>query len=203
MQAHIKKRLLNIAGLCLLLYLPLLLTMSFGPITGLGPWKASIEAGFILPIIFMIVGAVGGVLSLLFKKHRSKGVETLLSVLFLAVLFIPMAMTSSELRSFGFFLTAKRAEPLVSAVKKYRENTGELPETFDDLIPAYIPKMPYGLPHLEIAKNFDGSWAMTAGVGTGFLNWDAFIYKYDQSYNEKSCAGGCCELMGGWAYLHE
>lgn len=203
MQEHIKKRVLNVAGLSLLLYLPLLLTMSFGPITGLGPWTASIEVGFIIPVIFMIVGAAGGVLSLFFKKHRSKGVETLLTVLCLAVLFVPVTISASELRSFGFFLTAKRAEPLVAAIKKYHENTGNFPETFDDLIPAYILKVPYGLPHLRIVKDFDGSWAMTAGVGTGFLNWDAFIYKYDQSYGEKSCGGGWCEPMGGWAYLHE
>lgn len=174
--------------------------MSFGPITGLGPWSATgSELALIFVPLIIAIAITAGTILLFFSRHRQKGSKILITALVLAIFFVPAIIASYELRSFGFYITAKRAEPLVASVKKYQMEKGDIPSSFDVLIPTYIPKVPYGMPPLEIHRGSNGKdWSLRASVGIGLLNWDEFIYRSDQDYSDSSY-----ERLGDWAYFHE
>ncbi|HBR68307.1 MAG TPA: hypothetical protein DEA55_02910 [Rhodospirillaceae bacterium] len=178
----------------------LIAPMSFGPITGLGPWVGFSDTGLISSLFIVAITLVSGPFLLLSKKFRQRGVLFLVVALSMIVLIMPAISASQELRSFGFYMTAKRAEPLVAAMKKFQEDTGHTPASFDELVPAYIAKIPYGLPPLKIGNEPNGNdWSLSADVSIGVLNWDIFVYNSDQNYPENSGY----ERLGDWAYYHE
>ncbi|GEM_PF-2543497 len=180
----------------------IILPMSFGPITGLGPWAA---AGselylFLIPFILVIdifVCLARGALTEN-TTQQEQATEELKIVCMLIVIFVLSVPASYQLRSFGFYLTSLRAEPVVEAVKRYEKDKGFPPKSVDILVPEYINKIPYGVPPLKMHIYPDGRWQLGATVSIGIMNWDAFIYESDQNYEDDSY-----ERLGDWVYLHE
>jgi hypothetical protein len=191
-------------GCAAVLYSPLLLAYA-APIWGSG-WRAGgVELLAVAVLGFMMV-AICAVPFLLWRRVRTRALSTLVfsGIMFLAV--IPALYAAWSLRSYGFHLVARRAEPLLAAIELYVSRTGRPPETLDALIPHYLPAMPDRIPPLEIItgdrarRNYYGNdWVLTADVSTGLLNWDEFIYLPNQRYPDRVSF----ERIGRWAYYHE
>jgi hypothetical protein len=98
---------------------------------------------------------------------------------------------------------------LVAAITQFEAATGHPPKDLHDLVPAFLPALPGGIPPLEIVtgdqaeQQYHGNpWALRADVGTGLLNWDQFIYLPRQNYPRQG-HGGWLQRIGAWAYVHE
>ena len=178
-------------------------------IAGYGPWViAGVEAFLLVPLLALLIGLLTLPFALRDRTRQDAvAVVVVAAGLFLAM--VPALLVSMKLRMVGFRLAAKRAEPLVQAVERHVKDHGVPPDKLSDLVPRYLPGLPFGTPELEIItgdrarKGFHGNeWALSAVVSTGFINWDQFIYLPNQQYPERG-HGGWLERVDRWAYVHE
>lgn len=171
-----------------------------GPIMGTGPWRLPVDIFMIMAMVFAAVSMIIGLGMLVFRKTRSKGAHITLISLLLIILLMPTIILGDKLRIYGFHLTAQRAKPVIEAMMAYKKENHEIPDSLDQLVPKYLIKIPYGLPDFRIEKDKYGVWALTADVGTGILNWDAFIYRSSLDYSD---LGQSAKPIGKWVYLYE
>lgn len=187
-------------------YLPYLVIHALC-IGGTGWEIAGVEAFAIVPIIALFIALVA-VPGLVFQRSRrtARGIVLIAGALFL--LFIPTTMLAEWLRMLGFDLAARRAEPLVAAIRAYEHDHATPPPSFQALIPTYIPELPSRLPPLVLLaindeeSYYGNRWVLEADVGTGFLNWDKFVFLPNQNYPERD-ESGWYERIRDWAYYHE
>jgi hypothetical protein len=199
MQSH--KDLRNAIIACVLAYGPMV-ALYGACISGRAGWEIpGVELFMLVPIVALLVGLVA--LPLVFSAvNRTQARSVLVVAAALIVFFVPVMRMSSGLRMFGFRLAAQRAEPLVNAVERYVRDHGAPPEKLQNLVPRYLPNLPSGIPDLEIVTGEDAygnQWALSAIVGTGFLNWDQFLYLPNQDYSQV----GNVERVERWAYVPE
>lgn len=108
-----------------------------------------------------------------------------------------------------FARLARRAQPLVVAVERFRAETGHSPSSLAELVPKYIAEVPptgmigYGpFEYREQSKRSQAAgYELSVPCGSG-MNWDVFVYWPSGDYPEFMYGGGV-ERMGGWAYVHE
>jgi hypothetical protein len=199
-------RRIGIAGLCA--YGPMVLIHAVC-ITGLGFWTiAGVELFILVPVLAGFV-AVAALPFLVPRRTRAQAIEALLIGVVIAALFVPAFVGSIRLRSFGFYLAARRAAPIVAAVERYVADRGGPPVNLGDLVPAYLPALPSRLPDLRIIvgdkarEEFGGNdWVLFTIVSSGLINWDQFIYYPNQQY-PRTGHGGWLERIDRWAYVHE
>lgn len=100
-----------------------------------------------------------------------------------------------------------RSQKLISALKKYEHDHESLPESLEDLVPAYLPSMPttemVAYPDYEYHKGYAGNpWALSVFTPKGLLNFDQIVYLPNQNYEELPFPEQY-ERIGDWAYVHE
>ena len=142
------------------------------------------------------------------RKSAHAGRSALVGGIIL-VLAVPATYAAGRLRIAGFELAAKRAAPVVEAVRRYQAEHGRAPGSISDLQPKYLEQIPSGIPPLKIldARAADSycegnAWILKALVSGGLLNWDEFLYFEAQNYD--SCRARLnYERVGDWIYHHE
>ncbi len=201
---HIRK--VGIAAL--IAYGPMLLIHALC-ITGFVGWGIQgVELFILVPLAALIV-TVALLPFLASSRSRQGAVSTLVVSGCLVLLFIPALLGANGLRTFGFYLAARRAAPLISAIENYIRDTGTPPETLPQLVPRYLPSLPARLPALELVtgqearERYEGNdWVLSSDVPTGLINWDQFMYFPNQRYPETGY-GGWIQRIERWAYVHE
>ncbi len=196
---------LLLAGIC---YTPTLVVYA-ACITGWGFWNIAGVEFLLAPMFLSPVALLCALVGLLFRKTRTLAAQSAAVSASLIVLLPFVVWASSSLRSYGFLLASRRAEPVVSAIERYEKEHGAAPVSVSVLIPTHLAALPRGLPPLDIVsgteapKRFAGNrWVLTAQVSTGIINWDQFMYFPNGNYPEVGY-GGWVERIGHWAYVHE
>ncbi len=172
-----------------------------GILTGMG--------GFIAAPTFLVSGII-----LLFKKNKN-GVKLVLSSLvwFLCLfVFFHLSTEINNHRRKTFADLAKRSKPIITAINKYEEEHGAYPEKMQDLIPLYLPDIPYtGIPlypdyEYELSHKKDWhpmkNYELRVKCPSGGINFDVFFYWPERNYPE-NIYGGYVERIEDWAYVHE
>ena len=112
---------------------------------------------------------------------------------------------------------ARKMEPVIEAIEKFKTGTGAYPVELWQLVPEYLEKLPptgmAGYPTLSYMRR--ESWGISGGriiptggyqlsilTSSGILNWDRFFYWPNELYPEEG-PGGWVETIGNWGYLHE
>jgi len=183
-------------------------------VRGTGGWSTAGIGLLIFPVLIALVlwslGLIVKLVRTMAKRQQadkeSRSPQITLGIFIGAVLGI---WVGGELRMYGFELAAVRAEPMIGAIEEYTRDHGQPPGKLSALVPNYLNELPTKLPPLEIVTDSkelgeygDNTWALTALVSRGLLNWDRFIYFPNQAYPERGFGGGL-ERIGGWAYVHE
>ena len=194
-----QKNLINAAALTAYFYALFSLPF-FGPLTGLGLWFVPADLIFLFSaaaFVFAFFALTALSFSTKTKVFVSTGFITLVACV---ILFIPMIILTWNIRMLGFSVAAKRADPVVRAVERYVEENKTYPDTIESLVPAYLAKIPYGIPKLRVGTNRNGNWMLSADVGSGAMNWDQFFYHSDHDYSRYSYS---TKRLGDWAYYNE
>lgn len=182
-------------------------------VTGLGGWK--INDVLVLAVTLLGAGLIvlGSVFMLAIRSNTAASWSTPIIVLcgvglYFATL-IPGTWLAWQLRTFGFYLAAGRASPLVEAIRRYEDDTGLPPPDMSALVPNYLAQIPHGLPRLDlisgeaVEREFPGNtWWLEADVSVGVLNFDRWMYLPQENY-PASGPSGTYEPVGGWVYYHE
>ncbi|MCC7304956.1 MAG: hypothetical protein IT558_01715 [Alphaproteobacteria bacterium] len=184
-----------------LTYIPYITFYAFC-LTGLGGWTVGgpeVLLAFVVISVFFLT--INSLINLFFTKNRKKAINSGIIIVLLVLLFIPSIIIADRLRIAGFYFASLRAAPLIIAIRQFEHDHGLPPKDIQSLVPEYITAIPYGLPPLKMHIPPNGMpWTLSASVSTGFLNWDAFIYKSDLDYSEY---GQEAERLADWIYYHE
>lgn len=170
----------------------------------------------IMALGFLFLAGIGAILAgpfmILFRSARSLGVGIVLGALIVCVPFVGVARFNAAYRSDAFRKLAERSAPLVAAIHRYYEDTGQPPPSLDHLVPVYIESIPEtgmsAYPEYEYApKAFhidarENPWELWVNTSLGMLNWDRFVYFPSQNYPLEG-ESGFYERIGDWAYYHE
>jgi hypothetical protein len=176
---------------------------------GRGPWAIPGSEFLVLLGFLSLPLALVGCAFLPFRGTRRGGTFVLAVAAGMFTGMLVGIRVGWKLRYTSFELAARRAEPLIDAIERFESATGHPPERLDQLVPTFLPALPVGIPPLEIVsgpqaeEQYHGNpWALRAGVGIGFLNWDQFMYLPKQNYPSEG-HGGWLQRIGAWAYVHE
>jgi 4-amino-4-deoxy-L-arabinose transferase-like glycosyltransferase len=175
-------------------------------ITGAGGWAIpGAESFFFVPLVCMLIG-LGALPCLLRRRWRSRAASTLFYAVGLVVLFMPAMSVAVGARRYGFTLAAERARPLVSALTRFEREKGRPPLALNELTPAYLPRLPSGIPPVELVARentpeaYGGNrWVLIAYVPSAVMSFDAFVYFPNQNYEAMSGV----TRIADWAYLHD
>ncbi|MCJ7751129.1 MAG: hypothetical protein MUQ65_08555 [Armatimonadetes bacterium] len=127
------------------------------------------------------------------------------------IILVPAPPRVRALRMWGVRHVPERAQPLLSALTRYHEDQGRYPAALSDLVPTYLPRIPYtgmmGYPDFDYkrpgeAREEAGGYDLYVSCGIGFANFDTFRYWPSQDYPDKMY-GGDVERVDNWAYVHE
>lgn len=178
-------------------------------ISGRGFWSIrGVEFFMVVPVLSLPM-AIVALAMLPFRRRRRLARSLVIIGGGLALLLVPAVRASAALRSHGFSLAARRAEPLVAAIRRVCNAEGHAPIEIADLVPRYLAALPEGLPPLELVSGEDvprdhygNMWCLRASVPTGFVNFDEFLYFPNGNYPSRDY-GGWIERIDGWGYVHE
>ena len=159
-----------------------------------------------------LIGLLVSPFFLLSKARRRNASLVFLISLACLIGFTAGAVIGNQIRHRAFVELAERSRPLVNALQSYEAQFGHPPQTLEELVPNFIPKVPKtGLgayPKYEYvagdeAKRFDDNpWALYVFTPSGGINFDQFLYFPRQNYPKRGY-GGWLERIGDWAYVHE
>jgi hypothetical protein len=201
----VKRRAVRLLAAAAVVYGPLI-GMHALCITGAGGWAIPGAELFILVPLFCIVLSVLALPLLLPRQTRQGAVGALFYAVGLILLFMPAMGVAVSARRYGFELAAERARPLVNAVSRFEREKGRPPESLRALVPEYLPRLPEGIPEIELVARDNtpeayggNTWVLVAHVPTGIMNFDAFMYFPNRNYGEFPGV----ERIGDWAYVHE
>lgn len=174
-------------------------------LTGTGGWAVRGSELFVLLPTLALAGVLLSWPGLFWARTREATRRLQLRAGAAVLLFVPFFWLAGTLRHMAFERAAVRAEPLVAAIERYVREHGAPPPSIVQLVPAFLPRLPAGLPPLELvtAGELCGNpWALVAETPIGLLNWDVFLYLPRQNYPTHGW-GGWLERIGRWAYVHE
>jgi len=133
-----------------------------------------------------------------------------LSLLLGIALFLPSLGVASIVRMRLIRQATFRAEPLLHALERYREDHGAYPDALEELQPGYVAEVPgtgmiahpdfVYVPPGEAKPEADGYGLVVHCFLIG--GFDSLHYWPSQTYPEKMY-GGVVERIDGWAYVHE
>ena len=104
----------------------------------------------------------------------------------------------------GMRRVAQNSLPLIAALEKFHTERGRYPEKAEELIPRYLPTLPYtgviGYPAFDYKRAGFLSYQISISPPLGFLHFDSFMYRPEKKYPEY---GDRIERIGDWGYYHE
>lgn len=174
-------------------------------LTGAGGWAVRGSELFVLLPTLALAGVLLSWPGLFWSRTLEATRRLQLRAACVVVLFVPFFWLAGTLRQLAFARAAARAEPLIAAIERYVRENGAPPRSIVQLVPAMLPRLPAGLPPLELVTTGDlrgNPWALVAETPIGFLNWDRFLFLPWQNYPPHGL-GGWLERIGRWAYVHE
>lgn len=96
-----------------------------------------------------------------------------------------------------------RAEPLVDALQKYREDKGMYPAVLELLVPNYIPDIPNtglaGYHEFRYYRHGTDEFKLCVKTSRNPLNFDEFVFLSDHKYPNTPEY----EAVDDWVYFHE
>lgn len=152
-------------------------------------------------VLFMPIAMV----ALLVRPLRSFAVGSLVAALVTVLLVLASLIGGWELRETGFEYLARDARRLTAAIAEHHEVHGEFPRTLDSIpseVRSGLPEFHYYVGDMARDRYHGNPWVLTLDAGTGFLNWDQFLYYPEQNYPDVG-HGGWLRRVGDWAYVHE
>lgn len=163
-------------------------------------------------LVFVFGGVPAGVFFCVTRKYRPLGVRLLiLAVVYPGTLFF-FGHVGNSIRMAAFRELGARCMPLVHAIESYERERGSLPESLEDLVPAYLDAIPDTgmgaypafdyLVMEDAAMWLDNAWVLRLHTTIGGINFDQFMYFPNQQYPAQ-IGGNRLERLGEWAYLHE
>jgi len=188
----------------------------------LGDYLAVAPAGTTLLLGFAVYAVVAGVIGglavpvllvrSLFRKYRRKSLGWAFLCSVWCALTIPSLLIGNSIREAAFQKLTEESEPLVSSIKQFQTEAGHPPESLEDLVPAYIDKVPQtgmgAYPEYQyltgaVFSEFKGEdWMLFIRTSSGGINFDRFVYVPSEVYPEKG-QSGFYRPVGNWAYYHE
>lgn len=114
------------------------------------------------------------------------------------------------MRRAGLQQAATRAQPLISAIEKFKRDNKRLPANLRELVPAYISAVPktgmtayptFLYQNDGYRKSYFQTYQLSVRTGFGFA-FDSFNYWREGNYPSEMY-GGRVERIGNWAYVHE
>src|SRR5262245_23042293 len=148
-------------------------------------------------------------------SYRGWFVAALILVIGIGVGSVPAGwriQPGESIRRAGLERIMANAQPVIEAIERYRNDTGEYPKSLTDLTPKYLAALPptgntifsqfgyrpQGYDWIRQVPNYE----LFVRTPIGALNWDEFVYRPAHDYpDERSPVAG--ERVGDWAYLHE
>jgi hypothetical protein len=117
-----------------------------------------------------------------------------------------------SIRRTGLERIMANARPVIEAIERYRNDTGEYPKSLTELTPKYLSALPPTgnaiFPEFRYRPpGSDRIWTIPdyelfVPTPIGALNWDQFVYRPAHDYPDEH-APVAVERVGDWAYLHE
>jgi hypothetical protein len=112
-----------------------------------------------------------------------------------------------SIRRAGLERIMASAQPIIEAIERYRNDTGEYPKSLTELTPKYLAALPptgnaifpqfgYRPPGTDWNRKIP-DYELFVRTPIGALNWDEFVYRPGRDYPV------AVEQIGDWAYLHE
>ena len=118
---------------------------------------------------------------------------------------VACTVLASEVRLRGFRTIAIEARPLLKAIYTHHRLNGAPPVMLAELPPEVLRGQPpfHYFCDADTPYRCNGNpWVLSLDAGTGFLNWDQFLYYPLQNYPRVG-HGGSLEPVEEWAYVHE
>lgn len=161
----------------------------------------------LVPVLVALASAFVGFIAMALGRVRHLGVSLMSAGIVYLLSFALAHVAGQSVRTLGFARFAKRAEPLVTAIREYSEKHGAPPTLLAELVPAFLPAVPTtgvgSAPTFSYTRGPSDShgnpWVLYLNVGTGFLNWDLLLYYPLQNYPKYRSY----EPIADWAYFHE
>ncbi|MBI5779206.1 MAG: hypothetical protein HZA49_07095 [Planctomycetes bacterium] len=115
-----------------------------------------------------------------------------------------------KIRTWAMHKAAGRSEPIINALKQFKEKNGSYPVGLEELIPYHLSNIPdTGMSHYrkyEYTKKSEyheaGGYELWIKTPIGGINWDVFVYWPSENYPSRM-KGGSVERISKWAYVHE
>lgn len=168
------------------------------------------HVGKLIGILFAIA-APTYILVFLLNNGKLREVKLILAawVLYIGgwLVYGCLRLPMNEWRMAAMRRTAARGASLITAVEKFHADNGRYPVVAEELVPRYLPSIPYtgmvGYPDFQYhgpGGRFR-TYSIYVNTPLGFLNWDSFLYLPDKNYGEHY--GKEIERVGDWGYHHE
>lgn len=109
----------------------------------------------------------------------------------------------SRIRMAALADLADRMQPVVEAMNSYWADHQAAPDTLEELVPAYLPRLPEHIPKFYVLKGRfapDGNqWGLSSSITISFLGCDDFVYYQNRNYPLRFGVKG----VGRWAYVED
>ncbi|MCY3003044.1 MAG: hypothetical protein NTV21_14675 [Planctomycetota bacterium] len=139
------------------------------------------------------------------------GAITFVLVSLLALPSFLLTLPAQEFfREIAFHRLAKRAEPLVAAIRACEVRHGLVPPDLLALVPDFLDEIPgTGMPNCPSFQYRAGRptpesplcWSLEVECSRGYVNWDRFVYSPIDAGLDPSYAP--VTRLGDWIYWHE
>lgn len=157
--------------------------------------------------LFALIGLIPALTLMFFRGARRTAGLVWIACICTFIFSVPGIFLSERIRSQEFRKMAIRTKPLIKAIRRFEEEHGCAPAELEDLVPAYIARIPstgiaaYPEYRYEKLENDSDPWELRVDCGRNILSFDEFYYRPSEKYGKRY--GGWVEPMGTWAYFHE
>ena len=168
------------------------------------------EVFLVLLLLPALAVLLFGPIGLLFRKHRRAVAGYMVgSAVFVLSFFGGLAWGRQIWRA-NIVRVAERGQPLVDTITAYTSERGCPPHSLEELVPDYIDRIPEtgigSRPEFSYVtgqpNGYDGNeWVLIVNppCAAGF---DTFMYFPRENYPREGYGGGI-ERIGAWGYVHE
>ena len=167
---------------------------------------------FLAAIPFSLSFAARGLMNWRDRPTALSHLGRMVVCILFAITFVAVLRWTSMRRTAAFTRASANGAPIVAALKTYRTNNGEYPDSLQQLVPECVPALPWtgliGYPNFTYRKGYNDisavpdSYELRINCSSGGINFDRFIYWPSETY-PKQIQGNGTELIGRWVYVHE
>lgn len=175
-------------------------------------WSVSTGLFFLAALPLSIYFLAAGLINWRVDGELVRQASHALACICFAGLWILSLRRAISLRRQAFVRASHAGDRIVRALAQYRNDKGEYPNSLEELVPAYVERVPYtGLiayPTLDYAKDRNdnqavaGSYDLRIWCSTLPVNFDRFLYWPSETYPDR-IQDKPVERIRQWAYVHE